>query len=130
MGVTYYTYRWYDPLTGRWPSRDPIEEDGGVNLSAFLNNNPLNYNDHLGMIANRPRVNCSCVKVRPCSPCDENDPTQIACIDQLSDILSGTRSGNDLPGNCSCESNVPEPPDCPSPDCLEGDVYMEIGDAP
>jgi hypothetical protein len=21
-----YLYRWYDPVTGRWPSRDPIEE--------------------------------------------------------------------------------------------------------
>jgi RHS repeat-associated protein len=28
MGVTYYTYRWYDPVTGRWPSRDPIKEIG------------------------------------------------------------------------------------------------------
>jgi RHS repeat-associated protein len=32
MGVTYYGYRWYDPHTGRWPSRDPIEERGGLNL--------------------------------------------------------------------------------------------------
>jgi hypothetical protein len=22
--VTYYGYRWFDPVTGRWPSRDPI----------------------------------------------------------------------------------------------------------
>ena len=25
----YYTYRYYHPKTGRWPSRDPIEEEGG-----------------------------------------------------------------------------------------------------
>ena len=28
-GLYYYGYRWYDPLTGRWPSRDPIAEVGG-----------------------------------------------------------------------------------------------------
>ena len=29
MHVACYGYRWYDPLTGRWPSRDPVDEDGG-----------------------------------------------------------------------------------------------------
>jgi uncharacterized protein RhaS with RHS repeats len=41
MGVTDYTYRWYDPLTGRWPSRDPIEERGGLNLYGFVGNSPM-----------------------------------------------------------------------------------------
>jgi RHS repeat-associated protein len=27
-GLYYYGYRYYDPVTGRWPSRDPIEELG------------------------------------------------------------------------------------------------------
>ena len=27
-----YGYRYMDPLTGRWPSRDPIEEEGGLNF--------------------------------------------------------------------------------------------------
>ncbi|MEI7957239.1 MAG: RHS repeat-associated core domain-containing protein, partial [Verrucomicrobiota bacterium] len=34
-GLYYYGYRYYDPLTGRWPSRDPIGEKGGVNLYGF-----------------------------------------------------------------------------------------------
>ncbi|MFI2796233.1 RHS repeat-associated core domain-containing protein, partial [Haloferula sp. A504] len=38
MRVTYYGYRWYDPVTGRWPSRDLIEERGGVNLYVFVGN--------------------------------------------------------------------------------------------
>ena len=29
-GLYYYGYRYYDPVTGRWPSRDPIEENGGL----------------------------------------------------------------------------------------------------
>jgi RHS repeat-associated protein len=37
----YYGYRYYDPVTGRWPSRDPIEEEGGVNLYGFVGNNSI-----------------------------------------------------------------------------------------
>jgi RHS repeat-associated protein len=48
-GVTDYLYRWYDPLTGRWPSRDPIEEDGGVNLYGMVINSVVNLWDMLGL---------------------------------------------------------------------------------
>ena len=44
----YYAYRFYDPVTGRWPSRDPIEEDGGVNLYGFVKNNALKWIDVVG----------------------------------------------------------------------------------
>ncbi|WP_425607134.1 RHS repeat-associated core domain-containing protein [Coraliomargarita algicola] len=30
-GMFYYGFRYYVPDTGRWPSRGPIEEEGGVN---------------------------------------------------------------------------------------------------
>jgi len=46
--VTDYTCRYYDPLTGRWPSRDPIEEEGGVNLYGFVGNDGVNRLDYLG----------------------------------------------------------------------------------
>jgi len=39
----------YDSSEGRWTSRDPIEEEGGVNLYAFCRNNPVNNVDYLGM---------------------------------------------------------------------------------
>ncbi len=39
----------YDPVTGRWPSRDPIEERGGVNLYAFVWNEPIHWVDLLGL---------------------------------------------------------------------------------
>ena len=48
-GFTYYGYRYYDPVTGRWPSRDPIKEEGGVNLYAFVTNNGVNGTDLLGL---------------------------------------------------------------------------------
>ena len=46
--VADYLYRYYDPLTGRWPSRDPIEEEGGVNLYGFVGNDGINHMDFLG----------------------------------------------------------------------------------
>jgi len=48
--MTYYGYRYYDPVTGRWPSRDPIEEYGGINLYAFVINNPTKWIDYLGLV--------------------------------------------------------------------------------
>lgn len=47
--IHFYGYRYMDPLTGRWPSRDPIEEEGGVNNYAFVNNNSVNSTDYLGL---------------------------------------------------------------------------------
>jgi RHS repeat-associated protein len=47
--VTYYGYRYYDPTTGRWPSRDPIRERGALNLYVFVANNGINGTDLLGL---------------------------------------------------------------------------------
>jgi RHS repeat-associated protein len=47
-GLYYYGYRFYDPNTGRWPSRDLIEERGGMNLYGFVGNNVVNRWDYLG----------------------------------------------------------------------------------
>jgi len=55
MGVTYYGYRYYDPATGRWPSRDPIGERGGINLYGFVGNDGLNNLDTLGLIELPPQ---------------------------------------------------------------------------
>ncbi len=47
--MAYYGYRYYDPKTGRWPSMDPIEEEGGVNLYGFVGNDGVNRWDYLGL---------------------------------------------------------------------------------
>jgi RHS repeat-associated protein len=47
-GLYYYGYRFYDPVTGRWPSRDPIQERGGLNLYGFVRNDALGTYDILG----------------------------------------------------------------------------------
>jgi len=45
-----YEYRAYSPALGRWPNRDPIGEQGGVNLYWFNGNNPLTKFDALGLL--------------------------------------------------------------------------------
>ena len=39
LGLVYYNYRHYDPVTGMWLQRDGIEEHGGVALYSFISNN-------------------------------------------------------------------------------------------
>ncbi len=48
-GLLYYGYRYYDPVTGRWPSKDPIGERGGMNLYGMVGNDAVNRVDLLGM---------------------------------------------------------------------------------
>ncbi|GAA5484539.1 hypothetical protein Hsar01_03783 [Haloferula sargassicola] len=48
-GLYYYGYRYYHPYLGRWISRDPIGERGGLNLYGFVGNDGVNRWDYLGL---------------------------------------------------------------------------------
>jgi hypothetical protein len=39
----------YNPSTGRWLSRDPAQEGGGLNLHGMVNNDPVNFFDMIGL---------------------------------------------------------------------------------
>ncbi|MGD9682652.1 MAG: RHS repeat domain-containing protein [Candidatus Obscuribacterales bacterium] len=59
-------YRTYSPSLGRWLSRDPLMESGGINLYAYVDNNPVSVRDPLGLVGS-PR--------RPSKkPCCKNPP--------------------------------------------------------
>ena len=47
----YYGHRYYDPASTKWLSRDPIAEQGGINMTAFCLNDPVNNVDPLGLAA-------------------------------------------------------------------------------
>ncbi|MBL9170755.1 MAG: RHS repeat-associated core domain-containing protein [Verrucomicrobiales bacterium] len=51
--LLYYGYRFYNASTGRWPSRDPVAEEGGVNLFMFALNAPISTLDYLGFVSIR-----------------------------------------------------------------------------
>jgi len=48
-GLYYMKNRYYDPETGRFITRDPAGD--GPNLYAFVNNNPINFVDPMGLDA-------------------------------------------------------------------------------
>ncbi|BBO68606.1 hypothetical protein DSCA_25360 [Desulfosarcina alkanivorans] len=51
LGLNYYGYRFYAPGVGKWLTRDPLGEVGGINLYAMVQNNPVNFVDPDGKIA-------------------------------------------------------------------------------
>jgi RHS repeat-associated protein len=49
-GLSYYGYRFYSAALGRWISRDPLGEEGNLNLYGFVANDPLSNVDPLGLL--------------------------------------------------------------------------------
>ncbi len=48
-GLYYYRARYYDPVEGRFISKDPIGYTGGINVFAYVQNNPVNRTDPAGL---------------------------------------------------------------------------------
>jgi len=56
-GLYYARQRYFDPALGKWLSADPIGFDGGLNLHAYVGNNPPNFVDPSGLIELYPDEN-------------------------------------------------------------------------
>ncbi len=57
-GLNLVRYRVYDPLAARWLSRDPLRDAElreGPNLYTYVNNNPVNMTDQLGLCCEQER---------------------------------------------------------------------------
>ncbi|HET7461048.1 MAG TPA: RHS repeat-associated core domain-containing protein [Longimicrobium sp.] len=48
-GLYYVRARWYDPDLGRFVSEDPVGLEGGLNLYAYVDDNPVNGRDPSGL---------------------------------------------------------------------------------
>jgi RHS repeat-associated protein len=112
-GVTDYSYRWYDTLTGRWPSRDPIGERGGVNLYGFVGNDGINSVDSDGRMsfpgANPPIDHGFGPGVAP--PAPGVFPPASPPPPSYDDIALAICSYSSPASNCECDdrSMVPDP---------------------
>ena len=94
-GFYYYGLRYYDPAKGRWLSRDPIGERGGVNMYGFVYNSPVDIFDSTGREPSKP-----------IGTMQQLFPDQTAKMDPLKDqLLQGTPT---VPGS-------PIPPDMSNP---------------
>jgi RHS repeat-associated protein len=49
-GLLFMRARYYDPVVGRFISKDPIGYLGGINLYAYAGNNPIKNIDPLGLV--------------------------------------------------------------------------------
>lgn len=59
----------YDPNLGRWIDRDPIDEQGGVNLYAFVFNSPVNSVDAFGECLPIICITCGACAAIPAGTC-------------------------------------------------------------
>jgi hypothetical protein len=74
-----------------WPNRDPIDEDGGLNLYGFVGNNGLNWVDILGLSSS----DCCGGRKRPRG----KRGTQVVCCDGKW-ISRNTEKGRDCTSGC------------------------------
>jgi RHS repeat-associated protein len=65
-GLLYYRARFYDPQLGRFISEDPIGLNGGINVYAYVGNNPAKLNDPTGLCAEQPDMDdCTRLMTNP-----------------------------------------------------------------
>lgn len=50
-GLLYFGHRYYVPSTGKWLTRDPLGEEGGLNLTQSFGGDPVNGVDATGLAA-------------------------------------------------------------------------------
>jgi RHS repeat-associated protein len=53
-GFGYYGYRFYAPQWQRWTNRDPLQEESGLNLYAYVENSPNSLVDKDGLQIAKP----------------------------------------------------------------------------
>ncbi|MBK8915073.1 MAG: RHS repeat-associated core domain-containing protein [Phycisphaerales bacterium] len=94
--LNYYGYRYYSPRLGRWISRDPLEEDGGVHLYVALSNAAVNANDSHGLQATQPADQAG-----PYGTCSD-------CVNVCKDasLYGRSKCQNGAPCYCVCANNI------------------------
>jgi RHS repeat-associated protein len=116
-GLYYYRARYYDPMVGRFISKDPIGFAGGdVNLYGYVQNNPVNQTDPTGL--------SSAIAIPVPRPKDIPRPTWCSALAArtilgASAILAGASAGS-VP---TCDEHL-EPKGCRD-DCWELNIAVQ-----
>ncbi|GAF83527.1 unnamed protein product, partial [marine sediment metagenome] len=115
VGLYNYGMRYYLPRLGRWLNRDPIEEEGGLNLYVFLSNDPANNIDIVGLWSGSYRcriINFGCNRgiLYSYNKCGQSC-TLITCdVGSCPGILSAIRNNYALGPCCpGCPALGPSP---------------------
>ena len=107
-GLMNYGYRYYLPPLGRWTCKDPIGEEGGLNLYAMVNNYALNAIDYFGLIS---YICCDAAKIA-------DGWKKIKA--KFDTMLLGLQSGKDKAQTNSCFGwNIHIMVEVPDEDCWE-----------
>ncbi|MEG0427750.1 MAG: RHS repeat-associated core domain-containing protein, partial [Akkermansia sp.] len=69
LGLVCYNYRYYNPMDGRWISREPVGEMGNANLFSLHGNNTISKYDYLGLYS-------PCSGKASTTPNSENNPNK------------------------------------------------------
>lgn len=126
-------HAFYNPESGRWLNRDPIDERGGLNLNAFCHNKPLDISDPDGRnpAAGVLVIGGVTVTVGECvllavTTCMAIPPCRDALIDL---VRSGVREIGDCIGECRPKRKRCRP--CVPPvGTIAGDVHTDHDDWP
>ena len=81
-------FRYYQPSLGRWLSRDPIGEEGGINLYGYVRNSPAGRTDPLGLQSWGPPF---------MPPIDNNQKPD--CLAAIAEAWATAAIGNNFPGS-------------------------------
>jgi RHS repeat-associated protein len=92
-GLYYYRARYYDPKIGRFISEDPSQIWSWPNLYAYVENNPVNYTDPLGLLKVKGGV------ALPTGPLLINLRCLEECLGREVELRISETTGEHAPGN-------------------------------
>ncbi len=86
-GLYYYGFRYFSPALGRWLSRDPIGERGGVLLYSFVDNDSINHFDIYGLFGSGSGgpmdAWAESLTKEPCCGGEPYNPSNHCCINDV-----------------------------------------------